>query len=80
VCASRGWPARPGGTVVNRVVVRRDTTEPEFGAILAREPRAYVPAIARTFVDRLRYRAVRPRVEAEPSPWSAYARDPRSSP
>jgi peptidoglycan/xylan/chitin deacetylase (PgdA/CDA1 family) len=79
VCASRGWPARPGAAIVNRIVVRRDTTEPELGAILARQTRAYIPAIARTFVDRLRYRAARPRVDADSAPWSAYARDPRCS-
>lgn len=56
VCASRGWPARPGDSLVNRVVIRRDTTETQFSAILAREPRAYVPAIARALVTRLQYR------------------------
>src|SRR4029077_20225983 len=42
VCASRGWPARPGDAVVNRVTVLRDTSEAQFSAILARQPRAYL--------------------------------------
>ena len=56
VCASRGWPARPGDPVVNRVTVLRDTTEAQFGAILARQPQAYLPAAARALVTRLQHR------------------------
>lgn len=56
VCASRGWPARPGDTVVNRVTVLRDTTEAQFRAILARQPRAYVAAVARALLTRLQHR------------------------
>jgi len=56
VCASRGWPAQPGNLIVNRVTVLRDMTEAQFGAILARQPRAYVPAIARAMLVRLQHR------------------------
>ena len=56
VCASRGWPARPGDPVVNRVTVLRDTTDAQFGAILARQPQAYLPAVARALVTRLQHR------------------------
>lgn len=56
VCASRGWPAQPGNLIVNRVTVLRDTTDAQFGAILARQPRAYVPAIARAMLTRLQHR------------------------
>lgn len=66
VCASRGWPARPGAAIVNRVTVLRDTTEPQFGALLARRPRAYIPAIARTLLERLQHRAARTRVGDRP--------------
>src|SRR5215831_11371308 len=54
VCASRGWPAQPGDAVVNRVTVLRDTTTAQFGAILARQPQAYVAAVARALITRLR--------------------------
>ena len=57
VCVSRGWPARPGNAVVNRVTVLRDTTEAQFGAILARRPQAYLPAVARALVARMQRRA-----------------------
>jgi peptidoglycan/xylan/chitin deacetylase (PgdA/CDA1 family) len=56
ICASRGRPARPGNAVVNRVTVLRDTTDVQFGAILARHPQAYVPAIARALLERLQHR------------------------
>jgi hypothetical protein len=56
VCASRGWPARPGDSVINRVTVLRDTTETQFGAILARQTWAYVPTIARSLLTRLQRR------------------------
>jgi peptidoglycan/xylan/chitin deacetylase (PgdA/CDA1 family) len=56
VCASRGWPARPGDAVVNRITVLRDTTEAQFGAILTREPLGYLPAIARALLTRLQRR------------------------
>jgi peptidoglycan/xylan/chitin deacetylase (PgdA/CDA1 family) len=56
VCVSRGWPARPGGDVVSRVTVLRDTTDAQFGAILARQPQAYLPAVARALVTRLQHR------------------------
>ena len=56
VCASRGWPARPGGALVNRITVLRDTSEAQFSAILAREPLGYVPAIARALLTRLQQR------------------------
>jgi peptidoglycan/xylan/chitin deacetylase (PgdA/CDA1 family) len=57
VCASRGWPARPGNAVVNRVTVLRDTTEAQFSAILARRPQAYLSAVARALVARVQQRA-----------------------
>jgi peptidoglycan/xylan/chitin deacetylase (PgdA/CDA1 family) len=57
VCASRGWPARPGNAIVNRVTVLRDTTEAQFGAILARRPQVYLSAVARALVARVRQRA-----------------------
>jgi len=56
VCASRGWPARPGDAVVNRVTVLREMTDAQFGAILARQPRAYLSAVARALVTRLQHR------------------------
>ena len=56
VCASRGWPAQPGDAVVNRVTVLRDTTTAQFGAILARQPQAYVAAVARALITRLQQR------------------------
>jgi len=56
VCASRGWPAQPGDAVVNRVTVLRDTTAAQFGALLARQPQAYVGAVARSLVTRLQQR------------------------
>ena len=34
MCNSFAWPARPGGTVVNRVAVYRDTTGARFAGIL----------------------------------------------
>jgi peptidoglycan/xylan/chitin deacetylase (PgdA/CDA1 family) len=72
VCASRGWPARPGDDVVNRITVLRDTTETQFGAILAREPRGYLPAIARALLARLQRRVALklrpPHLECELSP------------
>jgi peptidoglycan/xylan/chitin deacetylase (PgdA/CDA1 family) len=80
VCASRGWPARPGAAIVNRVTVLRDTTEMQFSAILARQPRAYVPAIARTLLDRLRQRAARARFDNQPVSWSAHAKNGKASP
>jgi peptidoglycan/xylan/chitin deacetylase (PgdA/CDA1 family) len=80
VCASRGWPARPGAAIVNRVTVLRDTTEMQFSAILARQPRAYVPAIARTLLDRFRQRAARARFDNPPVPWSAHAKNGEASP
>ena len=48
VCNSFAWPARPGGTVVNRVAVYRDTTEARFAGILGRQASAYLPSVART--------------------------------
>ena len=48
VCNSFTWPARPGGTVVNRVAVYRDTTGARFAGILGRQPSAYLPSVART--------------------------------
>lgn len=48
VCNSLTWPTRPGGTVVNRVAVYRDITAARFAAILARQPGAYLPSVART--------------------------------
>ena len=48
VCSSLSWPARPGGAVVNRVAVYRDTTAARFAAILGRQPTAYLPSVART--------------------------------
>src|SRR5437660_2754702 len=56
VCASGGWPAQPRGAVVNRVTVLRDTSETQFGAILAREPRGYLPGVARALRMRLLHR------------------------
>ncbi len=56
VCASRGWPARPGDAVVNRITVLRDTSDEQFGAILAREPLGYLPAIARALLARVQHR------------------------
>src|SRR6266403_1144863 len=52
VCASGGWPDQPRGAVVNRVTVFRDTSETQFGAILAREPRGYLPGVARALRTR----------------------------
>ena len=75
VCASRGWPARPGNAVVSRVTVLRETTDAQFGAILARQPQAYMPAVARALVARLRRRvALRlrpPDLDGELSPRGA---------
>src|SRR5439155_26568066 len=48
VCSSLAWPARPSAVIVNRVPVYRDTTGQRFAAILERQPRAYLPGIART--------------------------------
>ena len=59
VCVSRGWPARPGDAVVNRITVLRDTTGAQFDAILARRPQAYLPAIARALLTRLQHRVAR---------------------
>src|SRR5215471_3817627 len=56
VCASRGWPAQPGDSVVNRVTVLRDTTAAQFAAILARQPHAYVGAVARALLARVQHR------------------------
>ena len=56
VCASRGWPARPGDVLVNRITVLRDMSDAQFNAILAREPVGYVPAIARALFTRLQHR------------------------
>ena len=64
VCSSLSWPARPGGGVVNRVVVYRDTTSARFAAILARQPSAYLPGVLRTALTYLPKRVllrVRPR-------------------
>jgi peptidoglycan/xylan/chitin deacetylase (PgdA/CDA1 family) len=52
VCASRGWPARPGDAVVSRITVLRDTNDAQFGAIVARHPLGYVPAAARAALAR----------------------------
>jgi len=38
VCSSLSWPARPGGAIVNRVAVYRDTTAARFAGILGRQP------------------------------------------
>ena len=48
VCNSLSWPTRPGRAVVNRVTVYRDTTASRFAGILARQPSAYLPSVART--------------------------------
>lgn len=56
VCASRGWPAQPGDAVVNRITVLRDTSDVQFGAILAREPLGYLPAITRALLARVQHR------------------------
>ena len=56
VCASRGWPAQPGDAVVSRVTVLRDTTAAQFGAILARQPQAYLGTVARALITRLQQR------------------------
>jgi peptidoglycan/xylan/chitin deacetylase (PgdA/CDA1 family) len=48
VCSSRSWPARPGGAIVHRVAVYRETAAARFAGILARQPRAYLPSVART--------------------------------
>jgi peptidoglycan/xylan/chitin deacetylase (PgdA/CDA1 family) len=64
VCNSLSWPTRPGGTVVHRVAVYRDTTPARFAGILARKPRAYLPSVARTALTYLPKRVllkVRPR-------------------
>ena len=64
VCSSLSWPARPGRTVVNRVVVHRDTTAARFAAILARQPSAFLPSVARaalTYLPRRVLLKVRPR-------------------
>src|SRR3989442_223862 len=79
VCASRGWPARPGAAIVNRVTVLRDTTELQFSALLARQPRAYVPAVARTLLARLQSRAARTRSEDRPVLWGAWANNSKGS-
>src|SRR2546428_311518 len=79
VCASRGWPARPGAAIVNRVTVLRDTTELQFSALLARQPRAYVPAVARTLLARLQRRAARTRSEDRPVLWGAWANNSKGS-
>ena len=75
ICVSRGWPARPGDAVVNRITLLRDTTEAQFGAIVARQPQAYLPAIARSLVTRLRHRVALklrpPDVDGELSPRGA---------
>jgi len=75
ICASRGWPARRGEAVVNRITVFRDTSEAQFAAILARDPLGYVPALARGFLTRLQQRlALRLRashLEGELSPRGA---------
>jgi hypothetical protein len=55
--------------------VLRDTTDVQFGAILARHPQAYVPAIARALLERLQHRvALRlrpPDLDGELSPRGA---------
>jgi len=79
VCASRGWPARPGAAIVNRVTVLRDTTELQFRALLARQPRAYVPAAARTLLARLQHRGARARSEDRPVLWGAWANNSKGS-
>jgi len=60
VCASRGWPAQPGDAVVNRVTV------------LARQPQAYVAAVARALITRLQERVTLrlrpPHLDGELSP------------
>jgi peptidoglycan/xylan/chitin deacetylase (PgdA/CDA1 family) len=64
VCNSLSWPARPGGAVVNRVAVYRDTTRSRFAAILTRQPAAYLPGVVRTALAYLPKRVllkVRPR-------------------
>jgi peptidoglycan/xylan/chitin deacetylase (PgdA/CDA1 family) len=75
VCASRGWPARPGDAVVSRITVLRDTTETQFGAILDREPLGYLPAIARALLTRLQHRVALklwpPHLDGELSPEGA---------
>lgn len=58
VCVSRGWPARPGGAVVNRIVVYRHTTESQFAAILARRPWGYLVGVARASLACLSPRAL----------------------
>jgi hypothetical protein len=72
VCASRGWPAQPGDAVVNRVTVLRDTTTAQFCAILARQPQAYVAAVARALITRLQERVTLrlrpPHLDGELSP------------
>src|SRR5262249_42598257 len=72
VCASRGWPAQPGDAVVNRITVLRDTTAGQFGALIARQPQAYVGAVARALVTRLQQRVTLklrpPHLDAQPSP------------
>ena len=50
VCGSLSWPARPGAAIVNRVPVCRNTTTARFEAILARQPSAYLPDVARTML------------------------------
>jgi peptidoglycan/xylan/chitin deacetylase (PgdA/CDA1 family) len=75
VCVSRGWPARPGDAVVDRVTVLRDTTDAQFGAILDRQPQAYVSAIVRALLSRLQHRLTLklrgPDVDGELSPRGA---------
>jgi|SRR5262245_37917581 len=75
VCVSHGWPARPGDAVIDRVTVLRDTTDAQFGAILARQPQAYVPAILRGLLARLQRRVALklrpPVVDGELSPRGA---------
>jgi peptidoglycan/xylan/chitin deacetylase (PgdA/CDA1 family) len=56
VCASRGWPARPGDAVVSRITVLRDTSDAQFGAIVARDPLGYLPAAARATLTRWQQR------------------------
>ncbi len=75
VCASRGWPARPGDLVVNRVTVLRDTTEAQFSAILALQPRGYFAALARALLTTLPHRVAlklrRPHLDGTLSPGGA---------
>jgi peptidoglycan/xylan/chitin deacetylase (PgdA/CDA1 family) len=56
VCASRGWPARPGDAVVSRITVLRDTSDAQFGAIVARDPLGYLPAAVRAALTRWQQR------------------------